>query len=234
MTCSIKFSNVTKEYLVGENTFRALNDISFEINEGEFVVILGPSGAGKTTLLNLLGGMDTPTSGEIVVGEENITNYNNKKLTEYRASRIGFVFQFYNLIAMLTARENVALVREIRKEAHDAGEVLRAVGLTGHEDQFVSQLSGGEQQRVAIARAIAKKPSIMLCDEPTGALDTETGKIVMGLLQDISTKEFKTVIIVTHNASFAEIADRVIHIKNGRISDVVLQKSPKRIEEVEL
>ena len=228
----VEFKNVTKAYGEGEHRFLAVDNISFSIEEGEFVVILGPSGAGKSTLLNLLGGMDYATEGEIVVNGTNIVGYHDDRLTEYRARNIGFVFQFYNLIPTLTSLENVALTKNIVKSAFDAKEVLDSVGLGDHADQFPAQLSGGEQQRVSIARAIAKNPSMLLCDEPTGALDSETGVSVLTLLQKMSREKGKTVIVVTHNAALAQAADKVIRIKNGKIRDVVRNEHPAALSEV--
>lgn len=228
----IEFKNVTKEYDMGQTKLLAVDGISFDIQEGEFVVILGPSGAGKSTLLNLLGGMDFASSGEIIINGKNITKYNDDELTEYRASNVGFVFQFYNLIPTLTALENVALTKEITKNSMDAAEVLETVGLKEHLYQFPSQLSGGEQQRVSIARAICKNPVILLCDEPTGALDSETGVVILSLLQRLCREKNKTVIIVSHNAILAEAADKVIRIKNGKITEVAINDAPKDVSEV--
>ncbi|MDR0886671.1 MAG: ABC transporter ATP-binding protein [Clostridiales Family XIII bacterium] len=232
MKHAIAFKNVTREYQIGEHTLRALDDISFSIKEGEFVVILGPSGAGKSTLLNLLGGMDYATHGEIIVDGDNIASLTDDKLTEYRAAHVGFVFQFYNLIPTLTALENIALTKKIVKNAISAGEVLDMVGLSDHANQFPAQLSGGEQQRVSIARAVAKNPTMLLCDEPTGALDSETGIVILEMLQKMSRDRDKTVIIVTHNAALAEAADKVIRIKNGKIRDITENATPKSISEV--
>lgn len=211
----------------------AINDVSFSIKKGEFVVILGPSGAGKTTILNLLGGMDSPTSGELLVNKENIAAFNNKELTIYRRNEIGFVFQFYNLMPNLTALENVELAVEVTPNHLKPKEVLKAVGLEDKMNNFPSQLSGGQQQRVAIARALSKNPQLLLCDEPTGALDSETGKNIMQLLIDLSKKENMTVIIVTHNAQLAEIADSVIKLKNGQISEHIINEHPKMVTEIE-
>jgi putative ABC transport system ATP-binding protein len=228
----VEFRNVTKAYGTGEHRLLAVDGISFGIDEGEFVVILGPSGAGKSTLLNLLGGMDYATGGEIVIGGRNIEGYDDNRLTEYRAENVGFVFQFYNLIPTLTALENVALTRSVVKNALDAREVLESVGLGNHCDQFPSQLSGGEQQRVSIARAVCKNPALLLCDEPTGALDSETGAIILEMLQQMSREKGKTVIIVTHNAALAQAADKVIRLKNGKIREIVRNESPARVSEV--
>lgn len=228
----IEFINVTKEYKTSESTFYALRDVNLTINEGEMVVILGPSGAGKSTLLNLLGGMDTASSGTILFDEQDITKFNDKELTQYRAHHVGIVFQFYNLIPTLTAYENVALMKDVQEEIMDPKEALSMVGLENHMHQFPSQLSGGEQQRTSIARAIAKNPKLLLCDEPTGALDTDTGKEVLKLLQDMSRVHKRTVVMVTHNSLFAEIANRVIRVKNGRVSEVTENPNPKDANEV--
>ncbi len=228
----IEFRNVSKAYDMGEKKIFAINDINFTIDEGEFVVILGPSGAGKSTVLNLLGGMDFATSGQIFIDGKDITKYNDDKLTEYRAENVGFVFQFYNLIPTLTAGENVALINDIVKNSLDAREVLASVGLEEQFDKFPSQMSGGEQQRVSIARAVCKNPTMLLCDEPTGALDSETGVVILSLLQEMSHKRGKTVIIVTHNAALAQAADKVIRIKNGKIRDVTINENPLAVSEV--
>ncbi|MDR0519523.1 MAG: ABC transporter ATP-binding protein [Clostridiales Family XIII bacterium] len=228
----IRFERVTREYGTGAHVLKAVDDVSFAIREGEFVVILGPSGAGKSTLLNLLGGMDFASSGKIFVGGDNIVGLPDDRLTEYRAAHVGFVFQFYNLIPTLTAFENIALTRNIVKKPLDARNALEMVGLADHADQFPAQLSGGEQQRVSIARAVAKNPTMLLCDEPTGALDSETGAVVLEMLQGMSRERGKTVVIVTHNAALANAADRVIRIRNGRISAVEENESPKAVSEV--
>ena len=230
----IRFKNVKKTYNIGEKSYNALDGVDFSINKGEFVVILGPSGAGKSTLLNLLGGMDKATSGEIVVGGETISNYNDNKLTEYRAENIGFIFQFYNILPTLTVLENVELINDIVKNPKSSKEILKEVGLEKHYNKFPNQLSGGEQQRVSIARAIAKNPVLLLCDEPTGALDSKTGVEVLKLLKkqcDANNGE-NTVIIVTHNSLFAEIADTVVRVKNGKIESVTKNENPKKIDEV--
>lgn len=232
MKTVIDFNKVSKEYQTGSTITYAIKDVSFTINEGEFVVLLGPSGAGKSTILNLLGGMDFVTSGEITVNDKKISTYHDNQLTDYRAKDVGFVFQFYNLIPSLTAYENVNLMKDIKPGAMDAKEVLSLVGLSEHFDKFPTQLSGGEQQRVSIARAIAKNPAILLCDEPTGALDSETGIIVLELLQKMSREFNKTVIIVTHNAVLAETADKVIRIRNGKITSIEQNPNPKKISEV--
>ena len=228
----ITFNGVSKEYDMGDRRQVAVDDASFEINEGEFVVVLGPSGAGKSTLLNLLGGMDFATGGEIEVKGQNIVGLSDDALTEYRAANVGFVFQFYNLIPTLTAFENVALSKDVVRNSMDAGEMLAAVGLEEHKDKFPSQLSGGEQQRVSIARALAKNPTMLLCDEPTGALDSETGVVILTLLQKMSREMGKTVIIVTHNAVLAEAADKVIRMKNGKIRDITVNEQPLAVGEV--
>lgn len=231
----IKFKNVKKTYVVGEKNFNALDGVTFSIPKGEFVVILGPSGAGKSTLLNLLGGMDKVTSGNIIVGGNNISEYSDKELTKYRAENVGFIFQFYNILPTLTVLENVELINDIVKKPKSAKEILKDVGLDKHKNKFPNQLSGGEQQRVSIARAIAKDPSIILADEPTGALDSKTGVEVLKLLKmqcDANNGE-NTVIIVTHNSLIAEIADRVIRLKNGKVESNTINKHPKNIDEVE-
>lgn len=230
----IKFKNVKKTYNIGDKTFNALDSVSFTINKGEFVVILGPSGAGKSTLLNLLGGMDKVTSGDIIVGNEYISKYNDCELTNYRAENVGFIFQFYNILPTLTVLENVELVKDIVKKPKSAKKILMNVGLEKHYMKFPNQLSGGEQQRVSIARAIAKDPLLLLCDEPTGALDSKTGVEVLKLLKkqcDANNGE-NTVIIVTHNALISEVADRIIKLKNGKIESNELNKHPKNIDEV--
>lgn len=230
----IKFKNVKKSYTVGEKKFNALDGVNFSIPKGEFVVILGPSGAGKSTLLNLLGGMDNVTSGEIIVDGNVISDYSDNKLTKYRAENVGFIFQFYNILPTLTVLENVEIVNDIVKKPKSAKKILKEVGLEKHATKFPNQLSGGEQQRVSIARAIAKDPSIILADEPTGALDSKTGVEVLKLLKkqcDANNGE-NTVIIVTHNSLIAEIADRVIRLKNGKVESNEINKHPKKIDEV--
>lgn len=228
----IEFRNVSREYSRGERSFFALKDVNLVINEGELVVILGPSGAGKSTLLNLLGGMDSPTSGEIIFEDKDLAHFSDDELTRYRAKNVGVVFQFYNLIPTLTAYENVALMRDIEESALDPKEVLEAVGLGEHLHQFPAQLSGGEQQRTSIARALAKNPKLLLCDEPTGALDTETGREVMMLLQNMSKEKKRTVVMVTHNSCFADIADKVVHVRNGGIKNITLNEHPISASEV--
>lgn len=233
MNTLIEFKNVTKEYRVGEVSIKALGGVDFSISEGEFVVILGASGAGKSTILNILGGMDTASSGQVVVGNQEITRYNEKKLTEYRGEKVGFVFQFYNLIPNLNALENVEFATEVCRNHLDAKDILHKVGLTDRMKNFPSQLSGGEQQRVAIARAVAKNPTLLLCDEPTGALDYITGKSVLKLLQDINRGTKKCVVVVTHNSAIAPMADKVIRVKSGRIESVTMNKDKQSIEGIE-
>ena len=218
---------------MGEVEIKALNKANFEIEKGELVCILGPSGAGKTTALNILGGMDTVTSGELIIDGENITNLKGRNLIKYRRNDIGFVFQFYNLIQNLTAIENVELAVQLCKDYLDPEKILDKVGLKNRKNNFPSQLSGGEQQRVAIARAVAKNPKLLLCDEPTGALDYKTGKQILKLLQTTCRNENMTVIIVTHNAAIAEMADKIIKFKNGKVEDTIINKEPKSIEEIE-
>lgn len=230
----VELKNVSKTYKIGENEFKALKNIDLELNKGEFVVILGPSGAGKSTLLNLIGGMDTPTEGSIKIDGEEISKYTESKLSEYRAENIGFIFQFYNILPTLTVLENVELVKDIVKNGNDSKEAIKAVGLEKHMNKFPNQISGGEQQRVSIARAIAKNPKLLLCDEPTGALDSKTGVEVLKLLkkQCDGNNGANTVIIVTHNSLFADIADTVIRVKNGEIESVTKNENPKNIDEV--
>ena len=210
-----------------------MDNVNFTIDEGEFVVILGPSGAGKSTLLNLLGGLDSVTLGQIIVNGQNVESFDDNQLTEYRAKNVGFIFQFYNLIPNLTSLENVELMKDIVDVDIDGLEVLDTVGLKNHANHFPAQLSGGEQQRVSIARAVAKKPTMLLCDEPTGALDSKTGVLILSLLQDMSNNHNTTVVIVTHNAILAEAADKVIRIKNGQIESVVLNENPKKVNDLE-
>ena len=228
----ISLERVSKIYKTGEVDYRALDKINLEINQGEFVVILGPSGAGKSTLLNLLGGMDRPTSGKIIVNQVDISKFTDKQLTKFRAEQIGFIFQSYNILPSLTVEENVSIMRDIVKLKQNPIEVLKSVGLGRHLNKFPSELSGGEQQRVSIARAVVKKPAILLCDEPTGALDSDTGVQILKLLKAQTDKD-TTVIIVTHNALIAEIADRVIHLKNGQIETNRKNSHKKQIDEVE-
>lgn len=233
MSTIIEFKNVNKEYKSGNHILKAMDNVNFTIDEGEFVVILGPSGAGKSTLLNLLGGLDSVTSGEIIVNGEHVETFDDNQLTSYRAKNVGFIFQFYNLIPNLTTLENVELMKDIVDVDINGLEVLKSVGLENHADQFPAQLSGGEQQRVSIARAVAKQPTMLLCDEPTGALDSKTGVLILNLLQDMSHNKNSTVIIVTHNAILAEAADKVIRIKNGQIESMVINDNPKMISELE-
>ena len=229
----IEFKNVCKEYKMGEVKIKALENTNFQIEKGELVVIVGPSGAGKTTTLNILGGMDTATSGEVIVDGKQVTKLKNKELIKYRREDIGFVFQFYNLVQNLTAKENVELATQICKDSLNPEEVIEKVGLRERMNNFPSQLSGGEQQRVAIARAIAKNPKLLLCDEPTGALDYKTGKQILKLLQDTARKENMTVLIITHNTAIAPMADKVIHFKNGTAESVEINERPQPIEEIE-
>ena len=229
----IEFKNVCKEYKMGEITIKALDNTNFQIEEGELVVIVGPSGAGKTTALNILGGMDFVTSGDVIVDNKNIAKLKGKALIKYRREDIGFVFQFYNLVQNLTAIENVELATQICKDSLDPEEVLEKVGLKDRKKNFPSQLSGGEQQRVAIARAIAKNPKLLLCDEPTGALDYKTGKQILKLLQDTCRKENMTVLIITHNTAIAPMADKVIHFKNGTAENIEMNERPMPVENIE-
>ena len=229
----IELKNNTKIYQSGDTTIYANKDITFSINKGESVVILGSSGAGKSTLLNILGGMEPNTSGDVIVAGKNIASYNAKQLTTYRRNYVGFVFQFYNLIPTLTAKENVELAAQIVPDAMNPDEALREVDLSDREQNFPAQLSGGEQQRVAIARAIAKKPELLLCDEPTGALDYKTGKQILKILQDMSRKNGSTVLIVTHNAAIAPIADKVIRIRDGSIQKIETNDQPADISSIE-
>ena len=229
----IEFKNVVKEYKMGEVTIKALDNTNFSIDKGELVVIVGPSGAGKTTTLNILGGMDKATSGQIFVNDKEISKLNNKKLIEYRRNDIGFVFQFYNLVQNLTAKENVELATQMCTDALNVDTILEKVGLTDRKDNFPSQLSGGEQQRVAIARAIAKNPKLLLCDEPTGALDYKTGKGILKLLQEMARSENMTVIIITHNAAITPMADKVIRFKNGKAESVETNANPISIDNIE-
>lgn len=233
MVAFIEFHDVGKTYRTGEVEINALHDVNFEMEKGELVVIVGPSGAGKTTLLNILGGMDTLSTGKVLLDGREISGLNKKQLTEYRRHDVGFVFQFYNLIGNLTALENVELANQICKDPLNAEEVLRNVGLEARSKNFPSQLSGGEQQRVAIARALAKNPKLLLCDEPTGALDYQTGKAILQLLQDTGRKTGMTVIIITHNGALTEMADRVIKVRSGTVTDVRLNENPQDIAEIE-
>ena len=229
----ISLKNVTKRYIMGEVVINALSGVDLELEKGQLCVVVGPSGAGKTTLLNILGGMDTCTMGEIVVDGEHIEQYNRHALTKYRREMVGFVFQFYNLVQNLTALENVELASQICQKPQSAAEALAGVGLEARMKNFPAQLSGGEQQRVAIARALAKNPKLMLCDEPTGALDYQTGKHVLKLLQDTCRKDGMTVIIITHNSALAPMADKVIQIKNGLAQRAQINENPMPVEEIE-
>jgi len=229
----VEFEHVSKVYQVGEHTQKALDNISLTLEEGKFIVILGPSGAGKSTLLNLLGGLDSPTSGKITVAGKEIAARTRNELAEYRAETVGFVFQAYNLIPTLTVLENVALVKEIAPDPLSSHDMLKAVGLADHIHKFPSELSGGEQQRVSIARALAKNPKILLCDEPTGALDSETGVLVLKLLLKMARDYSKTIVIVTHNQNIAKMADTVIHVKSGKIKSYEEQANPLSVDEVE-
>lgn len=233
MSSYVEFKNVKKVYKTGEISIEALHDVSFEIEKGEICVIVGASGAGKTTLLNILGGMDTLTDGSVFLDGNEISRYNKKQLTSYRRYDIGFVFQFYNLIQNLTALENVSLATQICKNPLDAEEVMKDVGLEHRMKNFPAQLSGGEQQRVAIARALAKNPKLLLCDEPTGALDYNTGKAILKLLQDTSHKTGMTVVIITHNQALTAMADRIIHIKSGTVSSMEKNKNIIPVEDIE-
>ena len=229
----IEFKNVVKEYKMGEVTIKALDKTNFDIEKGELVVIVGPSGAGKTTALNILGGMDSLTSGHVIIDKKDISKFKKKELTKYRREDIGFVFQFYNIVQNLTALENVELATQICRHPLDPKVMLEKVGLKNRMKNFPSQLSGGEQQRVAIARAIAKNPKLLLCDEPTGALDYKTGKQILQLLQDTCRKEKMTVIIITHNSALTPMADRVIHFKNGTALNIERNSNPTPIEQIE-
>lgn len=233
MESFVTLKDVRKIYKMGEVEIRAVDGIDFEIEKGEFVVIVGPSGAGKTTVLNILGGMDTATSGTVQIDGTDITKFRPRQLTGYRRDDIGFVFQFYNLVQNLTALENVELALQICKDPLDAEEVLKEVGLGDRMKNFPAQLSGGEQQRVSIARALAKNPKILLCDEPTGALDYNTGKAILKLLQDTCRQRGVTVILITHNSAIAPMADRVIHIKNGKVSKMIKNEHPVSVDTIE-
>lgn len=229
----MKVDNVSKLYQMGEVTVAALKEVKLDLYEGEFVVILGPSGSGKSTLLNIIGGMDIPTEGNVYMEGEDITNYNDKKLTAYRREKVGFVFQFYNLMANLTAKENVELATEICRNALNIDDVLEAVGLGDRKEHFPAQMSGGEQQRVAIARAVAKNPSLLLCDEPTGALDFQTGIKILSLLKKINKDYKKTVVIITHNMPIGEMADRVIKVRSGEVIEMKFNSNPISPERIE-
>ena len=233
MNYILEAKNLKKEFVDGERKITALNDVNLQIKEGELVIILGPSGAGKSTLLNMIGGMDSLTSGSLKIDKDEISKYNSKQLTDYRRNTVGFVFQFYNLLPNLTAIENIELATELNKDALNPEEVLKMVGLEERKDNFPSQLSGGEQQRVSIARAIAKNPKIILCDEPTGALDYQTGKEILSLLSNLVKNEKKTVIIVTHNSALSKMADHLIKIKNGEVVLDEMNDSPIDIKDIE-
>lgn len=233
MSKYIEFKDVKKIYQMGEVKIEALSGVNFSVDKGEFVVVAGASGAGKSTILNILGGMDSPTSGQIIVDNKYINNYSNKELITYRRYDIGFVFQFYNLVQNLTAKENVELATQICRDPLDIDEVMEAVGLADRKNNFPAQLSGGEQQRVAIARALAKNPKLLLCDEPTGALDYNTGKAILKLLQDTCRKMKMTVIIITHNLALTPMGDKVIRVKNGKIESVVVNENPTPVERIE-
>ncbi|MFB9327671.1 ABC transporter ATP-binding protein [Paenibacillus aurantiacus] len=233
MRALIEFRHVTKEYRIGEVRIKALNGVDFTIEEGEFVVMLGASGAGKSTILNILGGMDTATSGQIIVGNQDIAGWNEKQLTAYRGEKVGFVFQFYNLIPNLNALENVEFAAEVCKNHLDAEDILHKVGLQHRLRSFPSQLSGGEQQRVAIARAVAKNPLLLLCDEPTGALDYATGKSVLKLLEDLNRETGTCIVLVTHNTAIAQMADKIIKVKSGRIESIAMNRDKQSVERIE-
>lgn len=233
MAAFVEFKGVKKTYQMGEIVIKAVDDMDFSIEKGEFVIIVGPSGAGKTTVLNILGGMDRASSGQVLVDGVDVACFDRRRMTKYRREDIGFVFQFYNLVQNLTALENVELALQICKDHLDAEEILKDVGLGDRMDNFPSQLSGGEQQRVSIARALAKNPKLLLCDEPTGALDYQTGKAILKLLQDTCRKRGMTVVVITHNSALAPMADRVFKIKNGRISSMRVNETPVPVEEIE-
>ena len=233
MSKYIEFKNVKKIYKMGEVNIEALSGVNFSVDKGEFVVVAGASGAGKSTILNILGGMDSPSSGQIIVDNKYINNYSNRELITYRRYDIGFVFQFYNLVQNLTAKENVELATQICKDPLNIDEIMEAVGLQDRKNNFPAQLSGGEQQRVAIARALAKNPKILLCDEPTGALDYNTGKSILKLLQDMCRTMEMTVIIITHNLALTPMGDKVIRVKNGKIESVVINENPTPVERIE-
>ena len=225
--------DVTKQYIMGEVTVKASDKMSFEIFRGEFVVVLGPSGSGKSTVLNMIGGMDRPTDGEVFVEGKNITNYSDNELTMYRRKNIGFVFQFYNLMSNLTALENVELIKSLSDNPLNSDEIMKEVGLSERKSNFPAQLSGGEQQRVAIARALVKNPLLLLCDEPTGALDYKTGKLILRVLYDINKNANKTIVVITHNAAIAAMADRVIRVRSGSVESITINENPESPERIE-
>ena len=229
----LRIENLSKYYQMGEVVVKALEDVTFEVKKSEFIVILGPSGSGKSTLLNIMGGMDTPSGGRVIFNDEMITDYTDKELTMYRRYKIGFVFQFYNLMSTLTAKENVELVAEITQSSADIDEIMDAVGLLERAGHFPSQMSGGEQQRVAIARAVAKNPQILLCDEPTGALDFETGIQILKVLKDVNVKYKNTVVVITHNSPIAQMADRIIKMRSGTITEIIVNEHPLAPERIE-
>ncbi len=233
MSAFIEFKDVKKIYQMGEVKIEALAGVNFEINQGEFVVIAGASGAGKSTILNILGGMDTSSSGSVIVDGQNVSSFNDRQLCDYRRYDIGFVFQFYNLVQNLTAKENIELATQICKNPLDIDEMIEAVGLKERKDNFPSQLSGGEQQRVAIARALAKNPKLLLCDEPTGALDYKTGKAILKLLQDTCRKYQMTVVVITHNLALCPMGDKVLHVKSGLIEKMIINENPVDVDTIE-
>lgn len=229
----IEIKNIKKQYIVGDQEINAIRDVSFVIEEGEFVVIVGPSGAGKTTVMNIIGGMDHLTSGQVMIAQKNISNFSDKEMTQYRRDDVGFVFQTYNLIPNLTAKENVELATHINKDSRDALDSLALVGLEDRADNFPAQMSGGEQQRVAIARAIAKKPKLLLCDEPTGALDSETSKSVLNLLSSQNSEDKMTVILITHNPLIAQMADRIITIRDGEVASNIQNDHKLAVDDIQ-
>jgi putative ABC transport system ATP-binding protein len=229
----LELTDIRRTFRMGEVSVQVLKGVSFQVRRGEFLAVVGPSGSGKTTILNLIGGLDSPTSGIIRFRDQDLTKANSRELTRYRRDAVGFVFQFYNLVPNLTARENILVTTEISRDPRDVDEVLELVGLTDRADHFPAQLSGGEQQRISIARAVAGNPELLLCDEPTGALDFETGKKVLRVLLDLNRQLGKTVIVITHNSALAQVADRVIHLRSGEISSVDINESPIAPEEVE-
>lgn len=226
-------TNLCKEYIVGEVTIPVLRGMSFSLYEGEFIVVLGPSGSGKSTMMNMIGGIDSPTNGDIVYNNKNISTVSDKELTSYRSDAIGFVFQFYNLLQNLTARENIEIAAGLSQDSLDIDDLLEKIGMSDHSGHFPAQMSGGQQQRIAIARAIAKNPALLLCDEPTGALDSDTGLQVIKLLKDFNKTYNKTIVIITHNAAIGDIADRVFHIRDGKLAKIVENEKPKEPEDIE-